>query len=98
VEEAPVTQEALNALSTCTLEQVIPPIEIVIPLTNPVPTIVIVVPPALGPLGGETLSTLKSFTDASCLPPISSPLVHTERAIASPTLRAALSSFWIDRE
>ena len=45
-------------LSTATFEAAVPPSVTVAPATNPVPVIVIDVPPAVGPDGGETPLTV----------------------------------------
>jgi hypothetical protein len=88
VADAPDTQLADKGLKTCTLVQEMFPILMVIPLTKPVPTIVIVVPPAFGPLAGEMEATVKSLSDLSCFAPISWALVQDERATAMTKLKA----------
>ena len=45
-------------LSTATFEAAVPPSVTVAPATNPLPVIVIDVPPAVGPDGGETPFTV----------------------------------------
>ena len=54
--EAPAGVEQVIEVSETTmmLVQPVPPIVTVTPVTNPVPVIVIVVPPAVGPLEGAT--------------------------------------------
>ena len=54
--EAPagVEQVIEVAETTMMLVHAVPPIVTVTPVTNPVPVIVIVVPPAVGPLEGAT--------------------------------------------
>ena len=48
----------VELFATVTLEARVPPSETVAPEPNPVPVIVIEVPPAVGPEGGETLPTV----------------------------------------